>query len=117
MSIVIESPRIGEAGIERLFSAMSERRMAEVVSQAQCLCQVLVQPQRAGHSTADLGYLDGMGEADPKMIPVRRNEDLSFVPESAESDRMDDTVPVALKCVAGTARAPVVLIEGPPARS
>src|SRR3546814_6191652 len=39
------------------------------------------------------------------MVAVRGNEDLRLMPKAPEADGMNDAIAVALKCVAGTARA------------
>src|SRR3546814_16932853 len=43
------------------------------------------------------------------MVAVRGNEDLRLMPKAPEADGMNDAIAVALKCVAGTARAPARL--------
>jgi hypothetical protein len=105
MRIVVEPAGIGERGIERVLAGVAERRMTEVVSQAQCLGQILVEPERPGHGTANLRDFQAVRKAYAVMITVRRNEDLRLVPKSAESDRMDDAVAVALINVAGSPRS------------
>ena len=44
---MVEPAEIGERGLQRILAGMAERRVADVVREAQCLGQVLVQPQRA----------------------------------------------------------------------
>ena len=93
-------PASASAALQRILAAMAERRMAEVVGQAQRLGQILVEAQRAGHRPADLRDLDRMGQADPEMVAVGRDEHLRLVAQAAEGDRMDDPVAVALEDVA-----------------
>ena len=102
--------------LQRVLAAMAERRMAEVMGQAQRLGQVFVQPQRPGHRPPDLRHFDRMGQANAEMIAVGRDEHLRLVAEAAEGDRMDDAVPVALEDIARPARTAIILDEGPAAR-
>jgi hypothetical protein len=83
---------------------MAERWMADVVGEAQGFGEILVEAERAGDGAADLGHFEAVGEADPEMVAVRRDENLGLVAEAAEGDRMDDPVAVALE---GIARPPL----------
>src|SRR5215212_1332364 len=105
MRVVVEPAGIGERGAQRMLTGMAEGWMAEVVSEAERLRKVLIQPERAGDGAADLRDFDAVGEPDPKVIAVGCYEDLSLVAKPAEGDRMDDPVAVALKNVTGSARA------------
>ena len=96
---------------------MPERRMAEVVREAQRLGQILVEPEDPRHRPPDLRDLDRVGQADAEMIAVGGDEHLGLVAQAAEGDRMDDAVAVALKRVALPARRAVILPEDPAARS
>jgi hypothetical protein len=106
---MVEPAGVGERRGQRILAAMAERRMAEVVGEAQRLGQILVEPERPGHRPADLRDLDRMGQADPEMVAVGGDEHLRLVAQAAEGDRMDDPVAVALEGVARAARRPVVL--------
>ena len=87
--------------------------MADIVGEAERLGQILVEAERARDGPADLRDFEAVGEPDPEMIAVGRDEDLGLVPQPAERDRMDDPVAVALE---GVARAPVgALVFGVPA--
>ena len=79
--------------------------MAEVVGEAQGLGQILVEPERPGDRPADLRDFEAVGEPDPEMVAVGRDEHLGLVAQAAEGDRMDDPVAVALVDVARAARA------------
>jgi hypothetical protein len=83
---------------------MAERRMAEVVGEAQRLGQILVEAERAGDRPADLRDFEAVGQPDPEMVAVGRDEHLGLVAQAAERDRMDDPVAVALEGVARPAR-------------
>ena len=58
-----------------------------------------------------------MGQPDPEMVAVWGDEYLRLVSQAAEGNRMNNPVAVALENVAGPARRPVLLGEGPAARS
>ena len=107
VGIVVEPAGIGQRGVERILAGMAERRMAEVVGEAQRLGQILVEAERAGHGPADLRDFEAVGQADPEMVAVGRDEHLGLVAQAAEGDRMDDPVAVALEDVARAARAGV----------
>ena len=105
VGVVVEAAGIGQRGVERIFAGMAERRVAEVVGEAECLGQVLVEAEGAGDGAADLRDLEAVGQADPEMVAVGGDEDLGLVAQAAEGDRVDDPVAVALENVARAARA------------
>ena len=107
MRIVVEPAGIGERGVERVLASMAERRMAEVVGEAQSLRQVLVEPERASDGAADLRDFEAVRQAHAKMVAIGRDEHLGLVPQPAEGDRVDDAVAVALEDVARAARAAI----------
>ena len=104
MGIVVEPAGVGQRRAQRVLAGMAERRMAEVVGEAQGLGQILVEPERPGDRAADLRDFDAVRQPDPEMIAVGRDEHLGLVAQAAEGDRMDDPVAVALEDVAGPAR-------------
>jgi hypothetical protein len=57
-----------------------------------------------------------MGQADPEMIAVGRDEHLGLVTQAPERNRMHDPVAVALEPVARAARRSIFLGEIPAAR-
>ena len=117
MGVVVETAGIGERFRQGVLAGMAERRMAEVVGQAQRLGQILVEAERPGDGPADLGDFDAVGQADPEMVAVGSDEDLGLVPQPAEGDRMDDAVAVALEDVARPARSGIAFRVKPPARA
>ena len=68
----------------RLFQAtlpgMAERRMAQIMGQTKRLGQILVQTQRSRDGAPNLGHLNAVRQADPKMVSIRRDKDLGLVP-------------------------------------
>ena len=117
LGIVVEPAGIAQRGAQRILAGMAERRMAEVMGEAQRLGQVLVEPERAGDRAADLRDLQAVGQPDPVMIAVGRDEDLRLVAQAAEGDRVDDPVAVALEDVARAARAGIAFGVEPAARA
>ena len=105
VGVVVEPAGVGERGAQRILAGMAERRMAEVVGEAQRLGQVLVEAERAGDGAADLRDFEAVGQADAEMVAVGRDEHLGLVAQAAEGDRVDDAVAVALEDVARPARA------------
>ena len=116
MGIVVEATGARHRTLQRVLAGMAERRVAEVVGEAERLRQVLVQAEGASDRAPDLRDLYAVGEADPVMIPVGRDEDLRLVTQPAKGDGMDDPVAVALEDVARSARGGVDFRMGPAAR-
>jgi hypothetical protein len=117
VGVVIEASSIAHRVLQGILAGMTERRVAQVVREAQSFRQVLVEAKGPRDRAADLRDLDAVSEAHPVMIAVRRYEDLSLVAESTKRNRMDDPVTVALKDVAWAARACVHFRMSPAARS
>ncbi len=76
---------------------MAEGGVAEVVRQADRLDQVFVGAQRPGDGAADLGHLQGVGEAGAEVIPLVVDEHLGLVFQPAEGGGMQNPVAVALE--------------------
>ena len=103
MGVVIEAAIRRQARLQRILPRMAERRVADVVREAERLGQILVEAERAGDGAADLRDLQAMGQADAIMIAIGRDEHLRLVPEAAKGDRMDDAVTIALESIARAA--------------
>ena len=97
MAVMIEAPLLGHAGVEGVFSGMSEGRVAEVVAERDRLGEVVVEFQRPGERACDLRHLDRVGQAGAKMIAVVIDENLGLMREAPEGGRMDDAVAVPLE--------------------
>ena len=117
VGVVVEPAGVRHRTLQRILAGMAERRVAEVVGEAQGLGEVLVEAERAGDRPADLRDFDAVGQADAEMIAVGGDEHLRLVAQAAEGDGMDDPVAVALEDVARPARAGVDFRMGPAARS
>ena len=86
-----------KAPIERLLADVTERRVTEVVTEADRLDQVLVEPQGAGHGAGDLADLERMGQPRPVVVAARGHEHLGLVLEATKRLGVDDSVAIALK--------------------
>src|SRR6478735_11951003 len=71
--------------------------MAQIVGKRDCLCQILVKPQRACDGAADRRHLDRMRQARAQMVTGAIEKNLRFVFEAAEGARMNDACTIALK--------------------
>ena len=100
---MVEAAEVRQAGVERAFAGMAERRVAEVVGQRQRLGQILVEAERAGQRPGDLGHFQGVGQPGPVVVALMEHEDLCLVLEAAERGRMDDPVGIAPERVAAGA--------------
>ena len=76
---------------------MSERRMSQVMPQGYGLGQVAVEFQGHRNGPGDLRYFKHMGQPGPIVVSGRRQENLGFVFQAAESFGMNNPVPVPLK--------------------
>jgi hypothetical protein len=116
VGVVIEAAGIRHRRFQRVLAGMAERRMPEVMRQAERFRQILIQAESPGDRSADLRYFDAVREPDPVMVAVGGNENLSLVSKSPERDRVDDAIAVALKNIAGATRPGVDFRMGPAAR-
>ncbi len=94
---MVEAADLSQTFVQRVLARVTERRMAKVVRQRDCLGQILIQPQAARQGAADLGHFERMGEPRAMMVVGLRNDDLRLVHEPTEGRRMDEPLAVALK--------------------
>ncbi len=59
---------LAQAHVEELLADMAERRVPEVVAEADRFDEVLVERQRAGDGARDLGHLERVGQ--PRAVVV-----------------------------------------------
>ena len=74
--------------------------MPEIMGQTDRLGQVLVQTQGAGNGAANLGDLDGMGQAGAEHIALVIDEHLGLVFKPAKRGRVYDPIPIPLILIA-----------------
>ena len=99
--------------VERLLAGVTERRVPRVVTEADRLDEILVQAQGSCDDPRDRGRLERVRHPRPGVIPDGIDEDLRLPLEPTERLRMHETIPVALKGRAHTAR---LLGDEPPSR-
>ena len=93
--VVAESARADL--IEGVLTDVSERRVAEVMPEADGLGKVLVEVQGTGDGSGDLGDLQGVRQAGHVVVTKGRDEDLRLVLEAAECLGVEDAVAVPLE--------------------
>ena len=86
-----------ERAVERLLPRVPERRVPEVVAEADRLGEVLVQPQRPCDGARDAAGLDRVSEPRAVVVALGGDEDLRLVLQPAEALRVRDPVAVALE--------------------
>src|ERR1017187_2926798 len=91
------SEALPQAAIKRVLADVTEWWMAEIVTEADRLHQILVELQRPGDRARYLGHLQRVREPRAVMIAPRRDEHLGLVLETAKRLAVDDPVTVALK--------------------
>jgi iron-sulfur cluster assembly accessory protein len=104
LRVVVEPAVSLQAGIQRPFAGMAERRMAEVVRQRQGFRQILVQPELPGQRAGNLRDFEGVGQPGAVMIAFVEHEYLGFVLQAAKGGGMDHPVAIAPERAAGLAR-------------
>jgi hypothetical protein len=102
---------LAQAAVEDRLADVPERRVAEVVPEADRLREVLVERQRPRHRARDLRDLERVRQPRAEVVALGRDEDLRLVHEPAERLGVDDPVAVALQ-----RRAQPAVGLGPPAR-
>src|SRR5690606_10055326 len=83
--------------VQDALARMAERRVAEIVTERDCLGELLVEPQHLGDAARNLRHLEGVREARPVVVARRREEDLRLVLQAPERLRVNDPVAVALE--------------------
>ena len=99
MLVVAEpAPEAGlERAVQRLLPRVPERRVPEVVAEADRLGQVLVQPQGPRDGAGDAAGLDRVREAGAVVIALGGDEDLRLVLQAPKALRVRDPVAIALE--------------------
>ena len=101
-----------QAAVEHLLADVPERRVPEVVAEADRLDQILVQPQRPRHRARDRRHLQRVRQPRAVVVAARRHEHLRLVRQAAKRLAVHDPVAVALK---RRAQRAVVLPRAPAA--
>jgi hypothetical protein len=91
---MLETPRV--YFVKNLLSGMAKGRMSQVMAKGYSFGKILVKSKAPCYGSGYLGYLQGMSQSCPVMIPLRRYEYLSLMLKSSECFRMQYSVPVPL---------------------
>src|ERR1700733_745595 len=83
--------------IERLFTRVAKRRMADIMHQSEGLNQVDIQAELRRNRSRDLRNFQGVGQTITKMIGMAGGKNLGFRLKPAKSSGVDDAIAVPLK--------------------
>ena len=90
-------PESGNDCSHRPLPGMTEWRVAKIMTHADRLDQVLVEPQCSPDGTGDLGNFERVRQAGANVISAWTDEHLRLVHEPSEALGVDDSVPVVLE--------------------
>jgi hypothetical protein len=76
---------------------MTERRMPQVMRQANSFDQLFVQAQLTRHCSGDLRHFQRVRQARPVQVTFVVNKYLGFINQAPECRGVDDAIPVPLK--------------------
>src|SRR5262249_44223109 len=96
LEIVLEAAELAHAIVERVLARVTERRMSQVVGEADRLDEILVQLERARDRARDLRDLERVREPRAIQIALVVHEHLRLVDEPAERGCVDHAIAVAL---------------------
>ena len=97
LKIMLEATEILHAGIERILSSVAERRVAQVVSEAYCFRQHLIEAECACDRPGNLRNFQGVRQPRSIKVALVIHEYLCLVHKPAERRRVNNPVPVSLK--------------------
>ena len=99
VAVVAKAPPrpLAQRLVQHLLADVPERGMPQVMPKPDRLGEVLVQPQRPRRRPRDAAGLEGVREARPVVVPLRRDENLRLVLEPAKRLGVDDPVAVTLE--------------------
>ncbi len=90
--------------------------MPKIVGKAKRLGEIFVEAESARHRPPNLRDFKAVGQADAKMVAIRRNEHLRLVAQAAERGGMNDPVAVPLEGISGTSWPAIIFIMEAAAR-
>jgi hypothetical protein len=96
---------------QRSLPGVAERRVAEIVSEAQSLGQIFIEAKRACDYPSDLRDFEAVRQPGAVVVAVRGDENLRLGFEPPEAHRMDDPIAVALKRAARAALFPARIAD------
>ena len=96
LGVALEAADVGSPVVERSLSVVAEGRMPEVVSEARRVDDIGVEPEGRRKLPADLGHLEGVGEAVAGVVGCDgRAQHLRLAGEPAECTRVHDARAIA----------------------
>ena len=98
---MIEALEALHAGVEHIFASVPERRMAEIVGDAQAFGEIVIEPHHPRHAARDLRDLERVRQPGAVMIALMGDEHLGLAAQAPEGAGMDDAVAVALERACG----------------
>src|SRR6266849_1336297 len=96
LQIVLEAAEINHAFVQGILPGVPERRMSQIVREANRLGQLFVEAQGARYGTRNLRHLERMRQPGPVQIAFVIDENLGLVDQPAESGRMHDAIAIPL---------------------
>ncbi len=96
LQVVLKSAIGLHAAIQRILTRVPEGRMTEIMREADCLDQLLIQTEAARDGSTDLCDLERVCQPRAVMIALVVDEYLSLVHEATKRGAVDDPVPIAL---------------------
>ncbi|PHJ94047.1 hypothetical protein VF09_37190 [Nostoc linckia z9] len=97
LGIVVEAAIGREHLVQRIFTRMAKRRVAEVVHQRHAFREILVELQSTRQRAGNLRHLDRVCQTGTIVVTIRADEDLGLVLEASKGGGVNDAVAVALE--------------------
>src|SRR5437868_15205478 len=102
MDIMVEGESVlAHGGIQRLFSSVAERRMADVVDQRESFGEIHIKAEGSSYGAGHLGYFQRVRQTIAKMIRVTAGKELGLGFQAAEGTGGGHTIAIALEVIAG----------------
>jgi hypothetical protein len=86
--------------IQFFFTRVREWRMAYVMRERQCFCELLVEAKHGGHGSGDLRHFKRVSQPISEMVAQVRSEDLGFSLQAPKTPGVYDAIAVALEVIA-----------------
>ncbi len=101
VEIVVEAPaHMAHLPVQLFLARVRERRVADVMTKSQSLCQVLIQTESGCHRARDLRHLDGVRQPVAEVIGNAGGKDLHLVFQPAKRSGVDNAITIALEFTA-----------------
>ena len=98
LGVMVKTAMIRKQPVQGLLTRMPKGRVTKIMSERNCLGQVLVKAQGPGNGSGNTRHLNGVGQAGAEMIvPLARYKYLGLVLQSTKGMTVYHPVPVTLK--------------------